>query len=103
MKIYTVERMDKYDYDFSVEIKKYGAFRDRNNALKKAKEVYHSMCSEYEDDIERYSDKDIYIDEDVGGLYVIKDNEFGYYQISYGADENYEAHSVAVEEWEMED
>ena len=103
MKVYTVERMDKYDYDFSVEIKKYGAFRDRNNALKKAKEVYHSMCGEYEDDIECYSNKDVYIDEDVGGLYVIEDNEFGYYQISYGAGENYEAHSVAVEEWEMED
>ena len=103
MKIYTVERMDKYDYDFSVEIKKYGAFRDRNNALKKAKEVYYSMYGEDEDDIEHYSDKDVYIDEDVGGLYVIEDNEFGYYQISFGADENYEAHSVAVEEWEMED
>ena len=90
MKIYTVERMDKYDYDSSVEIKKYGAFRDRKRAIKKAKEVFNSMCGEYEDDIERYSDKDVYIDEDTGGLYIIKDNEFGYYQISYGAGENYE-------------
>ena len=92
MRVYTVERMDKYDYDFSVEIKKYGAFRDRNNALKKAKEVYHSMCGEYEDDIERYSDKDVYIDEDVGGLYVIEDNEFGYYAdeiIYYLQDSNF--------------
>lgn len=103
MKVYTVERMDKFDYDFSVEIKKYGAFRDRKKAIKRAKEVFDSMCGEYEDDMKRYSDKDVYINEDAGKLYVEKDNVFGYYQISFGADENYEAHSVAVEEWEMEE
>ena len=103
MKVYTVERMDKFDYDFSVEIKKYGAFRDRKKAIKKAKEVFDSMCGEYEGDMKRYSDKDVYIHEDAGKLYVEKDNVFGYYQISFGADENYEAHSVAVEEWEMEE
>ena len=103
MKIYTVERMDKYDYDFSVEIKKYGAFRDRKKAIKKAKEVFNSMCGEYEDDMERYSDKDIYIDEDEGALHVSKDAVFGYYKISFGAEESYECHSVAVEEWEMEE
>lgn len=49
MKIYTVERMDKFDYDFSVELKKCGCFYDKKNALQKAKEVYESMCSEYKD------------------------------------------------------
>ena len=103
MKIYTVERMDKYDYDFSVEIKKYGAFRDRKEAIKKAKEVFDSICGEHEDDMERYFDKDVYIDEDEGALHDIKDSVFGYYNISFGAEENYECHSVVVEEWEMED
>lgn len=103
MKVYTVERIDKYDYDFSVEIKKCGAFRDRKKAIKKAKEVYDSMCGEYEDNMEYYSDKDVYIDEDAGALHVIKDAVFGYYKISFGAEENYECHSVAVEEWELED
>ena len=103
MKIYTVERMDKYDYDFSVEIKKYGAFRDRKKALKRAKEIYERMCGEYEDKMLRYSDKDVYSDEYNGSLYVEEDPEYGYYEISFGCDGPYECHSVAVEEWEMED
>lgn len=103
MKIYTVERMDKYDYDFSVELKKCGAFEDRKKAIRKAKEVFDSMCGEYEDEMLRYSDKDEYIDEDEGALHVIKDAVFGYYKISFGAEENYEVHSVAVEEWEVEE
>ena len=101
MKVYTVERMDKYDYDFSVEFKKYGAFKDRKKAIKKAKEVYESMCGEYEDKMLIYSDEDTY-GEDFGRLHIVKDHMFGYYKISFG-DEDYECHSVAVEEWEMEE
>ena len=103
MKVYTVERMDKYDYDFSVELKKYGAFKDRKKAIRKAKEVYESMCGEYEDDMLRYSDESYCEEEDAGRLHVIKDAVFGYYKISFGAEEDYEVHSVAVEEWEMEE
>ena len=89
MKVYTVERMDKYDYDFSVEIRKEGCYSDKNKALERAKKVYESMCSEYEDDMLRES--------------VEEDPEYGYYAISFGYDEDYEFHSVAVEEWEMEE
>lgn len=103
MRIYTVERMDKYDYDFSVVLRKCGAFEDRKKAIRKAKEVYDSMCGEYEDEMLRYSDKDEYIDEDEGALHVIKDAVFGYYKISFGTEENHEVHSVAVEEWEVEE
>ena len=103
MKVYTVERMDKYDYDFSVEIKKGGCYSDRNKALKRARELYERMCGEYEDEMLRYSDEGEYPDEDEGALHVIEDKEFGYYKISFGYEENYEAHSVAVEEWELED
>ena len=102
MKIYTVERVDKYDYDFSVEIKKYGAFRDRKKAVKKAKEVFDSMCGEYEDEMVKYSEEDCYEDVAGGRLYVEEDAENGYYCIAFGFEEDYECHSVAVEEWELE-
>lgn len=62
MKNYTVERMDKYDYDFSVEIKKGGCYSDKEKALKRAKEIYEMMCGEYENEMLRYSDKDVYSD-----------------------------------------
>lgn len=103
MKIYTVERMDKYDYDFSVEITKHGCFTDKEKALQKAKQAYESMCGEYEDEMARYSDKDEYPDVDAGGLNIEEDPEYGYYGISFGYDEHYEFHSVAVEEWELDD
>ena len=102
MRIYTVERIDKYDYDFSVELKKYGAFKDMKKAIKKAKEVYKSMCGEYEDEMLRYSDESYYEDEASGRLYVEEDAENGYYCIAFGFEEDYECHSVAVEEWELE-
>lgn len=95
MKIYTVERMDKYDYDFSVQLMKGGCYIDRNKAIERAKEIYESMCAEYEDEMKRYSD--------VGALYVEEDDEFGYYQIQFGFDEDHEFHCVTVEEWEMEE
>lgn len=103
MKVYTVERMDKFDYDFSVELKKHGCYADRNKALQRAKEVYEGMCGEYEDEMKEYSDESYYEDEASGKLQVEEDSEYGYYRISFGLDEDYECHSVAVEEWEMED
>ena len=103
MKIYTVERVDKYDYDFSVESRKGGCYADKEKALQKAKQVYESMCGEYEDEMKEYSDKDEYEDEDDGALYVEEDSENGYYEISFGYEEDHECHSVAVEEWELED
>ena len=103
MKVYTVERMDKFDYDFSVEMKKYGAFKDRKKAIKKAKEVYEGMCGEYEDEMVKYSEEDCYEDVAGGRLYVEEDAENGYYCIAFGFEDDYECHSVAVEEWDLED
>lgn len=40
MKIYAVERLDKFDYDFSVELEKCGCFYNRNSALQRAKQIY---------------------------------------------------------------
>lgn len=103
MKIYTVEGMDKYDYDFSVELTKHGCFADKGKALQTAKRVYETMCGEYEDEMVRYSDEDSYEDIASGKLYVEEDPENGYYCIAFGFEEHYECHSVAVEEWEIEE
>ena len=51
----------------------------------------------------KYSDEDCYEDEASGKLYVEEDAENGYYCIAFGFEEHYECHSVAVEEWELED
>lgn len=103
MKIYTVERMDKYDYDFSVELKKCGCYVDKEKALQRAKQVYEGMCGEYEDEMKEYSDEDEYPEVCDGALEVEEDPEDGYYFIGFGFEEDHECHSVAVEEWELED
>ena len=97
MKVYTVERMDKCDYVFSVQIRKGGCYSDKKKALERAKKMYKRMCREYEDEILRY------FDNLKGTLEVDEDHENGYYRISFGFEEDYEVHSVAVEEWEMEE
>lgn len=104
MKVYTVQRMDMFDYALSVELKKGGCYSDRNMALKRAKELYERMCGEYEDEMLRYSDEDAYPEVCDGALEVEEDPENGYYQISFGlCYEDHEFHSIAVDEWEMED
>ena len=100
MKIYTVERMDKYDYDFSVQLRKYGAYKNRNAATEKAKRIYERMCGEYKDKMLRYADEE---DEASGKPYIEEDAKNGYYCIAFGFEEDYECHSVAVEEWELEE
>lgn len=102
MKIYTVERMDKYDYDFSVELKKCGCYADKEKALQRAKQVYEGMCGECEDEMKEYSDEDEYPEVCDGALEVEEDPESGYYFIGFGHEEHHECHSVAVEEWELE-
>ena len=96
MKIYTVERLDKFDYDFSVELKKCGCFYNKEKALQKAKEVYETMCGEYEDGMAKYGNKE---DEASGKTRIEEDAENGYYLVAFG----FECHSVAVEEYEIED
>lgn len=105
MKVYTVERQNKFDYDFSVELLKVGCFFDKAKAIALAKEEFKSMQGEYEDSMLKYSDTDVYDPDeyDSGALYVEEDDECGYYCISFGADEHYESHLVWVEEWDVEE
>lgn len=103
MKIYTVEKLSKYDYDFSVEITKHGCYADKAKALERAKLEYENMCAMYEDEMARYSDEDCYEDAASGKLRVEEDAENGYYLIAFGLEKDYQCHSVAVEEWELDD
>ena len=103
MKIYVVSSMDKIDYDFSVEMHKHGCFRpsSRDKAIAKAKEVFESLKYLYEEEIEQYSDKEEYPDEDSGAVYIEEDDEYGYYEISFGTEEHHECHCVYVDEYEV--
>lgn len=102
MKVYTVQRQNKIDYDCSVELLKLGCYANRESAVERAKMEYKSMQGEYEDKMRKYSDKDIYDPDeyDSGALFIEEDD--GLYFISFGADEEYESHTVWVEEWEVE-
>lgn len=103
MKVYTVERQNKFDYDFAVELLKVGCFLDMQKAIELAKKEYESIQAEYEDQMLKYSDEDIYNphEHDSGALYVEEDDECGFYFISFGNDEHYESHCVWVEEWDV--
>lgn len=98
MKIYTVQQMDKIDYDFSVGLMNHGCFINKEAAKRKAKLVYENMQIEYEDKMKRYADE---ADVASGMTDVEEDDENGYYRISFGYDEDYECHSVAVDEHEL--
>ena len=102
MKVYAVQRMDKYDYDFSVTLRKYGCFTNKEKAKEIAKLAYKQMREECEDDIKQYSNENEYRDVDEGALEVEEDDENGYYRISFGFEENYEVHNVAVNELNLE-
>ena len=105
MKVYTVQRQDKIDYDFSVELLNLGCFASKEKAAERAMVEYESMQGEYEDQMLKYSDKDIYDPDEYGSgaLYVEEDIADGYYVITYGADEHHECHSVWVDEWDIEE
>ena len=100
MKIYTIERLDKFDYDFSIELKKFGCFYDKEKATRKAKEVFEAMCDECKDDMAKYANEE---DEASGKTRIEEDAENGYYLVAFGFEEYYECHSIAVEEYEIED
>ena len=102
MKVYTVYRQDKFDYDCSVSLVKLGCSLNKEKAIKIAKQEYEVMQGEYEDQMSKYSDTDVYDpnEYDSGALFTEEDD--GVYFISFGADEDYESHTVWVDEWDLE-
>ena len=103
MKVYTVTQMDKIDYDFSVTLTKHGCFKEKKEAITEAKEVFKQLRVNNSEEIIIYSDEDDYPDEGSGAYCQVVDNEAGYYSMAFGFEENYEFHSVAVDEWDVEE
>jgi len=103
MKFYTVYRQDKFDYDCSVSLIKIGCSLNEQKAIEIAEREYEVMQCEYEDQMSKYSDVDIYDPDDYssGALFTEEDN--GVYFISFGADEYYESHTVWIDEWDVEE
>lgn len=102
MKIFTVTTQSKFDYDFSVETIKHGAFTSFKAALARLKDVVEDFKTAHKEDFEEYSDKENYEDEDSGALVIYEDFDKGYWGCHYGCQEHYESHQICIDEWEVE-
>lgn len=102
MTVYTVQRQDKYDYDFSILLQNLGCYTDKAKAMERSQVEYEHMKDEYKNDMLKYSDTDTYDPED-DALSVEEDEEYGFYSISFGMDEDYETHAVWVDEWKVKE
>ena len=103
MKIYLVQEFSREDYDFSTDVKNYGAYVNRNDAIVKAKQVFENLKQLYADEIDQYTykeDSDEYFDED-GEVEFYTDDEKGRYEFNFGSEEDFELFSVTVEEIEL--
>lgn len=103
MKFFTVTTMSKYDYTFSVETEKHGAFTSFDAALKRLKEVVEKFKENYKDEFEEYSDSELYEDENDGALTIYEDYETGYWSCGFGFEERHESHQICIDEWEAEE
>lgn len=104
MRVYTVHRQNKFDYDCSVELLNLGCYVNKQKAIARAKAEYECMQGEYEDDMLHYSDKNAYDpnEYDSGALYMEADDNDGFYVITFGADDKCETHCAWVDEWEVQ-
>lgn len=88
MKLYAIVKQSKYDYDFSVTTTKHGICVNKMEAIYKAKVVFESLQEPGDEDLENLE-------------YEI-DEENGYFEMSFGYEEDYESHIVTVEEFELD-
>ena len=103
MKFYTVTTQSKFDYTFSVETEKHGAFMNFDAALNKLKEVVEKFKKEYKEEFKEYSNSEYYEDENDGALTVCEDYETGYWFCGFGFEEHHEEHQICIDEWEVEE
>lgn len=105
MTVYTVQRQDKYDYDFSVLLQNLGCYTDKAKAMERSNVEFQSMQKEYTSEMEKYSNVEAYDpdENDSGALFVEDDEEYGFHAISFGMHEDYETHAVWVDEWEVKE
>lgn len=104
MKIYLVQEFTREDYDFSTDIKNYGAYVNRDEAIARAKSVFESLKEKYADEIDQYTYKEDEEHEDFdwdGEVEFYTDDDKGRYEFNFGSEEDYELISVTVEEVEF--
>lgn len=89
MELYAVVKQSKYDYDFSVETVKHGIFVNKMEAICRAKTVFESLKEPGDDELENL---EFEIDEDNG-----------YFEMSFGYEEDFESHCVTVETFKLSD
>lgn len=95
MNIYLVQEFSRADYDFSTDIKNHGLYMNRYEAIVRARQVFEKLqeqhISEDEDDFDEDSEVEFDIDEDKG-----------WFEFSFGSEENFELFRVTVEEINFE-
>jgi hypothetical protein len=102
-KIYVVMTQSKIDYDFSVTTIKHGAYNDRSKAITRLKREVEKFKAEHLDDCTKYSNTDIYHDEDNGAWTECECYNTGYWGVTFGCMEDYESHQITIEAFEIED
>ncbi len=97
MKIYLVQEFSRADYDFSTDIKNHGLYINRDESIVKARQVFEKLQEQHISE----QDDDDYLDED-GEVEFDIDEDKGWFEFSFGSEENFELFRVTVEEIEFE-
>lgn len=104
MNIYLVQEFSRADYDFSTDIKNHGLYINRNEAIVRARQIFEKLKEEYAKEIDQYTykeDNDDYFDED-GEVEFDIDEEKGWFEFTFGSEEDFELLRVTVEEIDFE-
>jgi len=70
--------------------------------MEKVFEYLDAKNIEFAYEIQQYSNEEKYPDIDAGALEIEMDEENGYYQISFGIEEDYEVYIISIDEWNVE-
>ena len=108
IKFYTVMYVSKVDYDFSVEVRKLGAFSTFAAALERLKKSVEEFNVKYEKKLAKFADEELYpeVDEEVdeynGRLQIDDRLDDGYWGCEFGYEEDFEWHEIYIDEWTVE-
>ena len=108
VRFYTVMYVSKVDYDFSVEVRKLGAFSTFAAALERLKKLVEEFKVEREEDLAKFADDELYpevnteIDEYNGRLQICDCLNTGYWGCEFGYEDDFELHEIYIDEWTVE-
>ena len=90
MNIYLVQEFSRADYDFSTDIKNHGLYVNQYEAIVRARQVFEKLQKQHISE-----DEDDEVEFDI-------DEDKGWFEFSFGSDEDFELFRVTVEEIEFE-